>query len=197
MSVEAALTALAHGRRSGSLLHTARLQAFGEEAYGEEAILEALRLHGADWQDAELVLGSGHAVLLGETAALFADMTDGLVARLWRVGLGAGERTAFAMTVPFDADLAQARGDVFARAADHPGLGDAQLAVIAEDGREMLSTQTGLRNRAFLIRAFAGEADAVGLFAIHGIGPGPVRETSLRYGLTVRSGGILRIYVDS
>lgn len=178
MSIASAIAAIGRGHRHPALLENARLETGSGEAFGEEAILshfarQPIDLDGATW--VETATGFG-AVAKGR--ALFGDLYNGHIARLWRLDPAAGEPPEPAVSVAFDPDLRQARRDVFARAEDHPELGDEDLEALVAAGRSLIEHREPddappLRIRAWLLRAFAEPHAVAGLFATHIVGDEP------------------------
>jgi hypothetical protein len=165
MSVAEALGLLARGQPHPALLNTCRLEAFGTSFHGEEEVLHALRRHPVDCSSAQVLVGARQAALLTPHVALIADLYVGRIGRLWRVTAGRAEPRDAAVSVAFDPDLAQARGALFMRAADHelPPAAVPQVQVAAET---ILKRETkALRTRLFLVRSFVTEEGGVALFA--------------------------------
>ncbi len=174
----------AGGRPESGLLHTLRLEAFGIEVYGEEAVLESFQGDAFELDDnATVVEAPGHIAIFDSDTALVADLHGTNIARLWRLGGGEHLDAERAISVVFDPDLAQARGDVFFATSDHP-----QLSVDAAD-RVRLAGRTiaradhleddhnTYRTRAFVIRAFGSAVEGVALCAVYRLTGDPVRES--------------------
>lgn len=172
MSFTETLAALCVGRRPANdgLLGNARLEWAGGEAYGEEAILESFRANPLDPGQGKVLQGTAAAAWIGHDAALFADLYDGRIGRLWRLGPGSPPPGEPAVAVAFDADLQQARGGMAFRAADHPDLDAAAQEAVVAAGNALLGGEHVpplYRIRAFVARAFSAGDDAVGLYALH------------------------------
>lgn len=173
MSVGDALRRLAQGQSTPALLHTCRLEAFGTSFQGEEAVLQALRQQGDDLAKADVLVGARHAVLLGEGVALIADLFDGRIGRLWRIGPAIATPAETGIAVAFDPDLTQARGGLFMRAEDHPELPPDALPQVQASAETLIARESrALRTRLFLIRAFAADGQTVALFARYRLQPG-------------------------
>ena len=159
MSARDAMVALAAGdreavRRADRLLGSCRLMWAGAEAFGEEAVLELFRASPLDLADATLVETGRSAALVGDDAALVADLYEGRIGRLWRIGSGEPPEAEPFVAVAFDPDLRQERGHVHFRAEDHPDLpGDGREALLAA-GRTLIDVPGAHRARAFAARAF-------------------------------------------
>ena len=108
----------------------------------------------------------------GPDGALFADVYDGHIARLWRVGgnIGAADRR---IDVAFDPDLAQPRGDLIVDTGavdlNAPGLG--RLTVLLTSLMRDATDDGAVRRRGFVIRAFAGDRATTALVAVYTAGP--------------------------
>lgn len=185
MSLREEIGRLLRGERATCLLHNSRLEGFGGEVFGEEAIRQQFcgNQHelsdGADWLVAERQIA-----VFDDRGAVFADRMDDRLLRIWRLGPA---RTPLVpergVDVAFDADLQQARGDVFARADDHPDLAPGALPQLIEVGIAMLDDAASrpYRARGFLIRAFGQVDDCAGLFAVHALGGGAERTSGFSY----------------
>ncbi len=183
MSARTMLIALARGTRPTSgLLHSCRFEGFGAESYGEEAIFE--RFRDADFElpdDPVTFESAGHIVIFAEDRALFADIAEGGIARLWALGddqVGAPEP---GVSVVFDPDMAQARGDVFLATCDHPELDESGAAKVADIGRAIARDDPGYRTRCFAIRAFGSTVRGAALFAVYRLGGGKARTSGFAY----------------
>jgi len=170
MNAVETLRALARGERPASgLLHAARLDASGAEAYGEEAIVERFRHAPIDLSPGAVVVEApGHVAIFDGDVAVFADVFGQSIARLWCLGDGRPVVAEAGISVAFDPDLAQARGDVFFAASDHPALApDAVDRVSAAGGVIARDDPTVFRARAFAIRAFGSASAGAALFAVY------------------------------
>lgn len=180
MSALDTIRQLATGSRpTGGLLHTVRLSALGVEAYGEEAIVESFRAVPLDLSDATTIVEApGHLAIFDGGNALFVDVATGGIARLWRLSTAEPVPDEAGIAVVFNADLTQARGDVFFAASDHPALAaDADEAVMRA-GRALThdpaEDDLGIfRARAFVTRAFGDHNRGAALFAVYRLAGGP------------------------
>jgi hypothetical protein len=194
-----ALQTIAAGRPDPALLGNCRLEWGEGEAYGEEAILELFRA-------APMALGQGVTIAtptalawIGAEEALVADLYDGHVGRLWRMGAGPAPAPEPAVAVAFDPDLHQQRGAVLFRAEDHPELDPAAAPdVLAAGGLLLDGVMDGAmhRARAFVLRAFTGPAGTVALFAIHRLTGGAVRGAGFLHAAALIEGGATRLVID-
>lgn len=185
MNLRAHLTELAGGAVPvGLLLNTCRLEWGGADCYGEEAIAELfggapMRFDAAD----TLVQAAFGVALVGGAQALVADLYDGRIGRLWRLGPGDAPEMEPTVAVAFDPDLRQTRGDVYWRPEDHPELALSRHPAIEQAGRDLLARPDGEplhRARTFVVRAF-GDEEAVALYAVHRLSGGAVRTAGFGY----------------
>ncbi len=179
MSALTALRRIAAGERpQGELLPPCRLEAFGVETYGEEAIVQSFRNAPLEISSsAEVVLAEGHIAVFDGEHALFADLYGEDIARIWRLGPGEPGVAEPTIGVPFDPDLWQSRRDVALRREDHPALSADGAAAVETIGRDLARKwKSGdgpgdYRVRPFLLRAFSADERGAALFAIYRLGP--------------------------
>ena len=187
MTTADTLRALAMGTpMDDSILPACRLESGNVDSFGAEAVGDALRRAPVAALDrAVTIAGPGHCALFTDTEALVADLWDGRIGRLWRIGQRDPWVAEPAVAVAFDPDLRQARADVFVSETDHPALDRGGLDKIASLGRALVhdtrSEYAAYRSRAFVIRAFGDASRGAGLFAIHALAANPVRTPSLTY----------------
>lgn len=174
----------AGGRPESGLLHTVRLEAFGIEMYGEEAVVESFRGDTLELDDnATVVEVPGHVAIFDNDTALVADLHGSNIARLWRLGGGEHLDAEREISVAFDPDLAQARGDVFFAASDNPQLRTDAADKVRLAGRtiaradDLEDDHNAYRTRAFAIRAFGSAVEGVALFAVYRLTGDPVRDS--------------------
>ncbi len=164
------------------VLQNARLQGFGGEAYGTEAARELWFRAPADGAEVETVTGERGAAAFGEDgrgrpAALWADLHDGWVTRLWRLGAVAGaEAEAEVTATPVDLDRDQRGGRLAFDAQMHPELAPEARAAVAALGEAWLHAPPAAlagrlrRVRPLVLRAVSqGDRTAV-LFRLEGAG---------------------------
>lgn len=179
MSALMALSRIAAGERPhGELLPPCRLEAFGVEAYGEEAIVQSFRSAPLEISaSAEVIVAEGHIALFEGEHALVADLHGEDIARIWRLGPGKPAIGEPAIGVPFDPDLWQSRREVALRREDHPALSEDGAAAVEAIGRDLARKwQAGggpgdYRVRPFLLRAFSADERGAALFAVYRLGP--------------------------
>lgn len=194
MSFTETLAALCVGRRPANdgLLGNARLEWGGGEAYGEEAILESFRVNPIDPAQGTVIQGAIAAAWIGHDAALFVDVYDDRIGRLWRLGAGSPPPVEPAVTVAFDTDLRQARGTIAFRDADHPELGGWAHDAVVAAGRELLHgnhVPPLHRIRGYVVRAFSAGDDAVALYALHRLTAEQPRRAGFGYAMAKLAAG--------
>ena len=173
MSAAQALRRLARGERPGdALLHTARLEALGSEHYGEEAILVSFRAAPlALTESATLLETPGFCALVDGQAALFAELADDNIVRLWRLSDGTPTAAERAVAVAFDPDLSQSRGTVLFSPGDHPALASDAAERVLQAARNAAEQRDAalpaLRTRVFVVRAFGSATQGAALFAVY------------------------------
>lgn len=169
------LAAITHGDPAACrhLLHNARFEGLGAEAFGGAAVAELFRAQPIHWAAMTATLVHPRAAaLFGSTdrgpAALFADLHDGHVARLWLIAdhdadNDAGCQPAIATHVPVDTDRDQ-RGPAFPfDPAEHPTLDPAHAGRIATLGAALIdggmpwpsAPQRHARVRPLVLRAIS------------------------------------------
>jgi hypothetical protein len=204
MSALDTLRALIAGQRPETgLLHSCRLEAIGTEAYGEDAVVELFGLAGCDLSDnATAIEVAGHAAIFDGETALFADVAQGGITRIWLLCASDPSDAEPRIDVPHDPDLAQARGDVFFEPNEHPALAADAGDRVRLAGRA-LSRDPGeqhwhdSRPRAFAIRAFGDAAHGVALFAVSRLAVGPIRRSGFTFALARWSADGLSIIHDA
>lgn len=195
--MRAALTTIAAGRCDQALLGNCRLEWGEGEAYGEEAIGEAFRAAPLALDTGTVIATSATMAWFGEDAALVADLYDGHIGRLWRIGAGPAPAPEPAVAVAFDPDLHQERGTVCCRAEDHPQLDAAAVPAVIAAGEHLLAGLTNVhRARAFVLRAGSSEAGTMALFAVHRLTGGAVRKAGFFYAAALIDGEATRLVID-
>lgn len=157
------------------------------EVLSEEAVLAAFCAHPFSAEGDVLAIEAGQgAALVGMEDALFADVYDGRIGRLWRVGTGVALPHGRAVDVAFDPDMRQERGDVYFRAEDHPELDAAAAGRILSAARahvDRVKREGKLRVRAFVVRAFGGADASAALLSVHALGNETSRSASFSYAI--------------
>lgn len=204
MSVD--LRAVIAGRGSDDVLPACRLDGFGVETFGREAIAALFARYpgaGNEWLAASSPTAAALVGFAADGPALFADLAAGGIVRLWRLGpvvdLPPPPRT---VSVAADDDLHQSRGSVLFEPADHPGLGsDGAAVVVAAAGlaaaADLGLTEPPLRTRVFVRRAFSDGETHVALFGLSVLANGARRQPLAFNMLAYASAGApLRLVVD-
>lgn len=198
MSITAAISAIATGGMPAQLLHSCRLEVGGFDAFGVEAIGDAFRCDPVVLDGAAVVEDAMHFATVAGDQALFADLYDGNVGRLWRAGRPAPHTPEPFVAVPFDPDLMQARGDVQFAASDHPKLLPEAGARVRESGLAILAQDpSAWRSRAFCIRAFGEAARGAALFAVYRMSGERVRTSGFGYAVAIWDGAEVQFAVDA
>jgi hypothetical protein len=181
------LRALAQGQRplDDGLLGNARCAWGKGELLSQESILAGFSARPFEL-DGELlsVETSQGAALIGEKRALVADLYDGRIGRMWRVGVGTAYPPQPSIDVAFDADMSQERGDLSFRAEDHPDLDPAAAERLLAAGRDLIEEIRGegkLRVRGFVIRAFGTPEATAALLGLFTLGNEARRSAGFNY----------------
>lgn len=168
------------------LLGNARCAWGRGELLGEESILAAFCARPFGEKDAVAIETGQGAALVGLEDALIADVHDGRIGRLWRVGKGVSLPHEPAIDVAFDPDMRQLRGDVLFRAEDHPELSSADAGRVLDAARthvRELRRGGALRARAFVVRAFSDASATAALLAVHTMGNEASRTAGFAYAI--------------
>lgn len=198
MSALETITAIAAGRPTERLLNNCRLAVGGYDAFGVEAIADAFRHDPLTVEQGATVADERHFALVAEGQGLFADLYEGNIGRLWRVGRPAPHPPEPFIAVAFDPDLRQARGDLAFDASDHPGLADDAHGRVREAGLALLDRDTSAwRSRAFCIRAFGTGTEGAALFAIYRMSGGVARINAFGFGMVRWCGEQLDLAIDA
>jgi len=196
----ATVHALARGERPfAGLLHNCRFEAFGSETYGEEAILARCRASCRPISsDAITFDDPAHLAIFDGGRAWFVDVQNGCFSRLWL--LADEEITIFppevAISVPFDPDLTQARGDVLMVPADHPALHPDACAKVIALGRRIVASSAARRTRAFVVRAFGTAENGAALLAIFRISVDSANSPGFAMAAACWSSGVDHVVYD-
>lgn len=202
MSALRHLRDVAQGRRPADdgLLGNTRCGWGRHEVSSEEAILAAFAARplevGDDPFGAETASG---AALVGRDRALFADVYDGRIGRLWRVGDTAPLPPEPAVDLAFDPDMRQERGSVHFRQDDHPDLDAAAGERLRDEARDLverLQRDGELRVRAFVVRAFGDAEASAALLALHTLGNETSRSARFSHAMVACHGEDVRVIVD-
>lgn len=160
-------TLLSGARPAKGLLHNCRFEGLGTETCGIEGVVERIRMAPRTIApDARVIESSRHIAVFEGEWAIFADVFDGNIARIWILGPYAFGGAEPSLAVPFDPDLAQAGGDVFFAGDAHPDLAVDAAQTVVTLGRAIVAETDGPRTRAFAIRAFGAASQGAALFAV-------------------------------
>ena len=196
MTVETTLRALATG--SVDPLHVwggCRLEHATGDAFGIEAIGAALQRSPV--QADGYVECPSQCVLIGDGAALFADVIGDVVVRVWRTGSPISLDSEPAVRTAFDPDLAQARGGIVFDPDDHPDLAEDAYAKIIASGRALLAERdAAFRVRGFVIRAFGDASAGAALVALVSLGEHRARTPGLARAIVVWRDDDLQTVID-
>lgn len=154
------------------------------ELIGEESILAAFCARPFDGSETLAVQTAQGAALIGKEDALVADVYDGRVGRMWRVGRGITFPHEPAIDIAFDPDMRQTRGEVFFRAEDHPELDSAAAERVLSAAHAHVADvrRTGaLRVRAFVMRGFGNTEASAALLAVYTMGNETGRSASFNH----------------
>lgn len=198
MQMIEAMATVASGQAPEALLHSCRLEVGGFDAFGIEAISDAFRRDPVTLDGAVIAeTGMHFAAIIGDQA-MFADLYDGNIGRLWRAGRAPPHPPEPFVAVPFDPDLRQARGDVEFLASDHPQLDSAAEARIREAGQSILAHDPmAWRSRAFAIRAFGTAGRGAALFAVYRMTADRVRSAGFGHAIALWDAETVHIAVDA
>lgn len=168
------------------LLGNARCAWGRGEILGEEAILAAFCAKPYALESVLAVETAQSTALISNNDAMVADIYDGRIGRLWRVGHDIASAPEPAVDVPFDSDLRQIRGDVYFRAEDHPELDHAASERILSAARthvEQVRKSGGLRVRAFVVRAFGTSEASAAVLSVYAMSNEPSRTAAFSYAI--------------
>ena len=178
----AVLGALLRGQAEagGALANTLRVDAFGSTTFGRTDALDLFATHPLVLSTTPHGLASAQALaVLDETAdgrciGVFADLVDGVVARVWVVAATAADaQVEAAVAVARDDFLSQLRVSCVGDAADHPGLEAAAWPDVLALGNEALAAvgepPAASSSQAVVMRAFSVGAPAGMFAALYGL----------------------------
>lgn len=181
MTGEALIRGLAAGEGPAfaRVLHNARFEGFGVVAYGAEETRALFARAPAVRGEIRTVCTAALAVLTGvddegRPAALLADLHNGWVTRLWRLGATALPSDTPAPTaVPRDLDMDQRGGRVAFEPRDHRDLASADAATVeAWAATRLAPAEPFSRPRPFVLRAASEEGRVGALLRTEGAAAG-------------------------
>ena len=181
------LRSLAQGKRPSNdgLLGNARCAWGRGELLSEESVLAgfAARPFALEGELLGVETPQG-AALIGDDRALVADLYNGRIGRMWRVGGGLEVSPEQAIDVAFDADMSQQRGDLNFRSEDHPNLDPAAAERLLAAGRDLIEqvrSEGKLRVRGFVLRAFGDSQASAALLSLFTLGNETQRSAAFSY----------------
>lgn len=192
----AELTALLRGLPGSTapLANTLSVHAWGFEAFGRTDALDLFARHPLALSATPHVLATRGALAVldvtldGQSIGVFADVADGVLARLWVVGPTAGDATTEpAVPVASDDFLSQDRKACAGDALDHPAL-DAAVwpqveASAAAALQEVSQPAAASSSRAVVVRAFSSDDALAALYTLRVLSPGLPRLAHRRWAL--------------
>lgn len=155
-----------HATAGGAVANTLRADAFGLTTFGRTDALDLFATHPLVLSAAPHVLASSQALAVldetpdGRCIGVFADLADGVIARVWVVAATAADgRSEAAVPVARDDFLSQLRVPCQGDAADHPGLEAAAWPDVLSLGIDALAAvgepSAASSSQAVVIRAFS------------------------------------------
>lgn len=193
------LRLLAQSKRpdNDGLLGNTRFVWGHDELIGEEAILASFSSAPFDAGDVFSFETSQGAAMIGNDRALIADLYEGRIGRIWRVGGEVALPSKHAIDIAFDADMRQERGDISFRAEDHPELEPDATEALLSASRDLIdqSRRSGnLRVRGFVVRAFGNTRSSVALLSLFTLDNEVRRSAAFRYAVIgIRAGDVLSV----
>ena len=198
-----AVRAIAAGRKPAdfALLQNARFEGLGARAFGREPILGLFAHAPLEVSDTSEVYETPRNLLAVEgDSALFADLHDGRVVRLWALGASEAGAPEPSVSVARDLDMSQFEDDVFFDPAYHVDLApdDATALRSVAVALTQPEAQSGglaipdvFSCRAFVTRAFSARGHVCALIVLAGASD-PVRRKpfSVNAALTFAAGDI-------
>ena len=170
-----------HATAGVALANTLRVEAFGLASFGRTDALDLFSTHPLMLSATPHVLWSPHALVVldetpdGRCIGAFADLADGVIARLWVVAPTAADaHCEAAVPVASDDFLSQLRVPCVGDAADHPGLQAAAWPHVLSLGGDAIAaagpSQAASSSQAVVMRAVShhgsdGRDGAAGLIA--------------------------------
>jgi hypothetical protein len=178
------------------LLAACRTQAYGAEAFGGVMACQMFARQPAPLSREPYVLATDQNLAIfdadakGQEQAIFADLYDGHVGRLWRLGAGTTDSDAEpALAMAVDVMMSQLRAPVALSAGDHPRLDPAATAPLRQLAAAVATMNPQgdgaiVDGRAFVVRAFTQADRGAALLAVSQ--PGRTRQiyaaASFRFG---------------
>ncbi len=155
-----------HATAGGAVANTLRADAFGLATFGRTDALDLFSTHPLVFSAAPYVLVSSQALAVldetpdGRCIGVFADLADGVIARLWVVAATAADaHCEAAVPVARDDFLSQLRLPCQGDSVDHPGLEAAAWPDVLSLGTDALAAagepSAASSSQAVVMRAFS------------------------------------------
>ncbi len=155
-----------HATAGGAVANTLRADAFGLATFGRTDALDLFSTHPLVFSAAPHVLVSSQALAVldetpdGRCIGVFADLADGVIARLWVVAATAADaHCEAAVPVARDDFLSQLRLPCQGDSVDHPGLEAAAWPDVLSLGTDALAAagepSAASSSQAVVMRAFS------------------------------------------
>ena len=184
-----------HATAGAALANTLRVEAFGLASFGRTDALDLFSTHPLMLSASPHVLWSPQALVVldetpdGRCIGAFADLADGVIARLWVVAPTAADaHCEAAVPVASDDFLSQLRVPCVGDAADHPGLQAAAWPHVLSLGGDAIAAaglpQAASSSQAVVMRA-VGNCDSDGSGGSGGSG-GPAGLIAALYSLRLQ-----------
>lgn len=182
------LEKLAEGSRpaDAGLLGTAKLSWSRVDRMSEEDIISSFAAHPFAIDEGSLLVETAQgAAIIGSDAALLADLYNGRIGRLWRVGDEIEYPEEPVLSVAFDTDMEQGRHtSIRYRWEDHPELPKKWHKRLIGECEAMIDARrrsNALRARGFIVRAFGRERTAAALLSVFVLSGDGERSASSSY----------------
>ena len=157
-----------HSTAGAAVANTLRVDAFGLASFGRTDALDLFSAHPLVLSATPHVLWSPHALVVldetpdGRCIGAFADLADGVIARLWVVAPTAADaHCEAAVPVASDDFLSQLRLPCVGDAADHPGLQAAAWPHVLSLGSDAIAaagpSQAASSSQAVVMRAVGND----------------------------------------
>jgi len=194
----AELAALLRGMPGSAapLANTLRVQALGHETFGRTDALDLFARHPMALSATPHVLAAPDALAVldvapdGRTVGVFADVVDGVLARVWVAGpVVADAVTEPAVPVASDDFLSQDRTVCAGDAQDHPRLAALAWPQVQASAAEALHTLrvpvAASSSQAVVVRAFSSGAAFAALYSLRVQSASVPRQAHRRWALAV------------
>jgi hypothetical protein len=192
----AELAALLRGQPGSTrpLANTLSVTALGVDTFGRTDALDLFARHPQHLSATPHVLAAHGALAVldvtpeGRTVGVFADLADGVLARLWLAGpVPEDATTEPSVPVASDDFLSQDRSSCAGDAQDHPALDPRAWSQVLACAAEALQGLSGgaaaSSSRALVVRAFSNGDSFAALYTLRVLAPGVPRVAHRRWAL--------------